>query len=265
MENKLTRLAEIAQQENERRSTFFLNENYSFERAAYSQTLSNWTRAWSEYLNNKNIEKAKAIFNESGFIDLKRAELFNHRILDMQNPRDNLCAVVLSDNQNLINKYSEINYLIKYNSNNKDIEITFRDFAKKGELVAIFSLTILNFLRKDLVEIKNSIETFKKVIETKKYALTLLPDFEFLESLSNGNKDTIKSKIEFFLTKKLHKQRMRDEILLDDYISLPAILYLKLAWILGFEIEINNKLIPMDLMPIKPLLNYDDTYLELFK
>ncbi len=265
MENKLSRLAEVAQRENERRSSFILNENYSFERASYGHTLSNWIRAWNEYLNNKNIDKAKLIFNENGFIDLNRAELFNHRVLDMQNPRDNLSSVVLSDNQILINKYSEINYLIKYNSRNKDVEITFRDFANKGELVAIYSLTILNFLKKDWNQIKNSIEIFRNVVSNTKSALILLPDFEFLESLTTGNKDLIKSKIEFFLTKKLHKQRMRDEILLDDYISLPAILYLKLAWIMGFEIEINNAFIPMDLMPVKPLLNYEETYIELLK
>lgn len=265
MKNKLTRLAEVAQAENDRRSKIILNENYTFERAAYGLTLSNWTRAWNEYLNNKNIDKTKLIFNENGFIDLKRAELFNHRILDMQNPRDNLCSVVLSDNQNLIRQYSEINYLIKYNSRNRDVEITFRDYAKKGELVAIFSLTVLNFLKKDLNEIKNSIEIFRKLVSSTKSALILLPDFEFLESLTIGNKDLIKSKIEYFLTEKLHKQRMRDEILLDNYISLPAILYLKLAWIMGFELEINNVLIPMDLMPVKPLSNYEETYIELLK
>jgi hypothetical protein len=263
MEDKLKRLSEIAQLNIERRHKLINHENYSFEHSAYGQTLSNWTIAWNEYLTKKQTNKAKIVFNETGYIDLKRAELFNHRVLDMQNPRDNLCAVALSDNTQLINKYSEIDYRIKYISRDKEVDVSFREFANKGELVAIFSLSVLNAFRKDIDELNKSLEIFRKTISTKKSAAVLLPDFDFLDSLLSRDIDKIKLKIEVFLNRKLHKQRMRDELLLDDYISLPAILYLKIAWILGFEIEIKNSLIPMDLMPINPLAIYEETYLDL--
>lgn len=265
MTSKLTRLEEVAISNFESRTKMLQHENYSFERAAYSQTRSNWTNAWNAYLNYNEIEKAKTIFNESGFIDLKRIELFKHRVLDMQNPRDNLACVALSDNTQLIEKYSEVDYEITYISRDKPVTISFRDYAKKGELVAIYSLSILNVLKKELDELHKTLDAFQKTITSSKAASILLPDFEFLKSLLSKDKDLIKSKIELFLMKKLHKQRMRDEILLDELISLPAILYLKLSWILGFQIEITSPLIPMDLMPIKPLDKYQDTCLELIK
>ena len=265
MDDKLRRLSEISQSNVELRNKLLNHENYSFERVAYGQTLSNWTNAWNEYLNNKSIENAKQIFNESGFIDLKRAEMFNHRLFDMQNPRDNFCCVALSDNVELQNLYTKIDYQIKYISRNKEIKISFREFAKKGELVAILSLCIMNALDKDLNELKNSLLIFKNTIDTKKQASILLPDYEFLESLLTKDKDKIKKRIEQFITPKLHKERMRDELLLSDYISLPAILYLKLCWILDFQIEINHEFIPMDFMPIRPLNKYNETYKELIK
>lgn len=265
MKNNLVILNELANANIEKRAKFLQHENYAFERSAYTNTLWNWDNAWNEYLNNKDIDKMKMIFNESGYIDIQRAKLFNHRILDMQNPRNNLCCVALSDNSILIDDYAEMDYLITYFSRDKEVNITFREFAKKGEAVSIFSLSVLNVFKKDIDELTKSVEILKKTITTKKSASSLIPDFEFLESLLTKDKDNIKSKIEFFLNKKLHKQRMKEETLLSNYISLPAILYLKLAWMLGFEIEIDNPLIPMDLMPIKKLSNYGNKYLELIK
>ena len=45
MTDKLKRLEEIAISNIEWRAKMLQHENYSFERAAYSQTLSNWTAA----------------------------------------------------------------------------------------------------------------------------------------------------------------------------------------------------------------------------
>lgn len=191
--------------------------------------------------------------------------MLNHRLFDMQNPRDNLCCAALSDNEKLKQLYSSINYEIKYISRNKEIKISFIDYALKGELVAIYSLCVLNALSKDIDKLKKSLSVFKSTIETTKKAIVLQTDYEFLDSLANSDKDVIKSKIEEFLTPKLHKQRMRHDSILADFISQPAILYLKLCWILNIQIEINHKYIPMELMPLNPLGQYPDTYLELIR
>ena len=265
MNDLLASLSERSEKNIEFRSRTLHKDSYSFKRSAYTFTLNNWALAWNEVLNNKDLNRAKHYFNENGFIDIKRAELFNHRLFDMQNPRDNFCCAVLSDNKSLIEQYSNIEYKIEYTSRNKKIVIPFSEFANQGELVAIYSLCILNVLKQDFEELKKSLVIFKSVIETKKYALVLLPDYEFLESLLSRNKDLIKEKIEIFLTNKLHKQRMKDELILKEYISQPAILYLKVCWLLGFEIEINHKFIPMELMPVNPLSVYEDSYKSLIK
>ncbi len=61
------------------------------------------------------------------------------------------------------------------------------------------------------------------------------------------------------VSKKIHKARNTDT-LLNKYISMPALGYAKLAWYLGVEVEVNSPLIPKDLLPIKPLDNYEIPY-----
>ena len=45
-----------------------------------------------------------------------------------------------------------------------------------------------------------------------------------------------------------------------DFISMPAIGYLKAAWYIGLEVEVKHKLIPMELMPIQPLVEYKNEF-----
>ena len=45
-----------------------------------------------------------------------------------------------------------------------------------------------------------------------------------------------------------------------EYISIPALGYAKLAWLKGMEIEIDHPLIPKELLPYRPLENYVDSY-----
>ena len=58
---------------------------------------------------------------------------------------------------------------------------------------------------------------------------------------------------------KIHQKR-NDDPLLKKYISMPALGYAKLAWILGMEVEIKSKLIPKALLPVQPLEKYEVPY-----
>ncbi|TXD55251.1 hypothetical protein FUT88_23130 [Ralstonia sp. TCR112] len=48
--------------------------------------------------------------------------------------------------------------------------------------------------------------------------------------------------------------------LAEDYFSYVATLETKLCWYRGLPVEINHLMVPMDLMPIRPLDHYDDVY-----
>ncbi|MEF9387652.1 Imm49 family immunity protein [Ralstonia solanacearum species complex bacterium KE056] len=46
----------------------------------------------------------------------------------------------------------------------------------------------------------------------------------------------------------------------EDYLSFYAAFEAKLCWYRGIPVEIDHPLVPMDLMPIRPLADYDDVY-----
>ena len=62
------------------------------------------------------------------------------------------------------------------------------------------------------------------------------------------------------LTPKMHNIRNKHNILLNEFISHPALGYAKLAWLKGIEVEIDNPLVPKELLPFKPLENYLNEY-----
>lgn len=45
-----------------------------------------------------------------------------------------------------------------------------------------------------------------------------------------------------------------------DLMASHAMVYAKLCWLKGIEVEIDHPLVPMELLPIKPLEHYDDVY-----
>ena len=58
----------------------------------------------------------------------------------------------------------------------------------------------------------------------------------------------------------MHNIRNKHNILLNEFISHPALGYAKLAWLKGIEVEIDNPLVPKELLPFKPLENYLNEY-----
>ena len=75
-----------------------------------------------------------------------------------------------------------------------------------------------------------------------------------------GDVAILKIGIEYLVSKPIHKKRFFRQAFETDFLSFPAVAILKVAWILGYEIEIDSPYIPMDLMPIRPLEKYEVPY-----
>lgn len=58
---------------------------------------------------------------------------------------------------------------------------------------------------------------------------------------------------------KTHKRRPHIEYV-DPYFCTNAATMAKLAWIKGLEVKVDNPLVPMELLPVRPLDNYADAY-----
>lgn len=66
--------------------------------------------------------------------------------------------------------------------------------------------------------------------------------------------------LEELLLTKAKNIKFESDSYLENLIAREALLETKLCWLKGIDVEIDHPLIPMELLPIKPLTHYDDVY-----
>lgn len=81
-----------------------------------------------------------------------------------------------------------------------------------------------------------------------------LKNIDFFSLLINGD--------EYALEEHIHKEASikSSDPLIENFMSFYACMELKICWLKGIPVHINHPLVPMDLMPIKPLDHYEDIY-----
>jgi hypothetical protein len=215
------------------------------------------------YFLNNSIEKAKQYFSNAGFIDIYLVNNFtksHSRFLDFDLPR---CLIpVLSDNEELIKKFSKIRYKTFYRKDDSEemIPLSMDEMVAIGEL-PIWCNTVQFFMANDNAGVErnlNIIET-KTLKSLQKKEEGLKDDYEFYKALYNSDKAKMEEVLEKLVSPKIHKKR-NDNPILNQYISLPALGYAKLAWRKGIEVEVKSNLVPKELLPIVPLDNYEIPY-----
>jgi hypothetical protein len=82
---------------------------------------------------------------------------------------------------------------------------------------------------------------------------------EILQAIRYKNKDKIHSGI-LELIETTHTKYNPKRDFDGQVITAPSIGYLKAAWLLGIEVEVNHHLVPMEMMPYKPLEHYEERY-----
>lgn len=218
----------------------------------------------SHYLH-KDISKAKDYFNLQGKCEIllskEHNELGNIRLFQVA--RTLILNVAISDNQELINEYSKHNYIIKYVSRDKEVVTDYKKWVSKGD-DCIYSELMLNSISKDFTSLEKNLKIFFDFTLKKKTNARMILDFQFYESLLTRNVSKITNAIENFLTKKEHKYRnFHDKF--PELISYPAVGYVKICLINGINVEIDNELIPNDLLRIASLSTYSEIDLRNYK
>ncbi|KAB0644775.1 immunity 49 family protein [Burkholderia latens] len=77
---------------------------------------------------------------------------------------------------------------------------------------------------------------------------------DFFSTLIRGDKEELEKIIFVDAAGKL------EHVYTEDYFSFVAVLEAKLCWRRGIRVEVDHPLVPMELMPVKPLDHYDDVY-----
>jgi Immunity protein 49 len=199
------------------------------------------------------IIKTKQFLNNCGLLNEYGILNFNQRFLDYG--LDRICYTILSDNEDLIQRFSKLRYEKGVNS-----KCNMDEMVANGEM-PIWCNTVQFFMAND----NEGVERNLNIIETKtlknlsKKEEGLKDDYEYYKGLYSGDKAKMEEVLDKLTSPKIHKKR-NDNPILNQYISLPAFGYAKLAWRKGIKVNVKSPLVPEDLLPIEPLDIYEIPY-----
>lgn len=162
---------------------------------------------------------------------------------------------LLTDNEDLIKIYSSLT-TVNDNDHHKSL-VEAINYPREGRF------NVLRFqavLRQDWNKVNQMKEIFhEKIKKAKNFEIW---EMDFYTALQNKDANSAQQIIYEYLHPKIHKylnQHLVEEFSGDIWSHHP-VMFTKLAWINGLEIEIDNPLVPMELMPVKPLGHYDYHY-----
>jgi len=213
------------------------------------------------FFEENNINKAKQSFNTYALLDAFRISNLNARIFDYAIP--SVGYAMLSDNWEYLESiYANLSYQ-SFGIDDKtgaEIPLSMEEMVLDGENT-VFCNTIQQLIKGDTEKIERNLNIIELVTLPKKTQNPELMnlDFEFYKAVHELNKDKCEEILNQLVTPKIHKSR-NDDALLNKYVSQPALGYAKLAWSKGIEVEVNSPLVPKEILPIKPLDNYERPY-----
>ncbi|CAG67842.1 immunity 49 family protein [Acinetobacter baylyi] len=162
---------------------------------------------------------------------------------------------LLTDNVDLIKTYSSLT-TVNDNDHHKSL-VEAINYPREGRFNV---LRLQAVLRHDWNNVNQMKEIFQeKVKNPKNFEIW---EMDFYEALQNKDANSAQQIIYEYLHPKIHQylnQHLVEEFSGDIWSHHP-VMFTKLAWMNGLEIEIDNPLVPMELMPIRPLDHYDYHY-----
>lgn len=172
---------------------------------------------------------------------------FYGAIAKRMNLRTNLMAAVLSDHPAMLAQYGYLSY--------PDYQKEF----KAGE-ITVLTEGAKSIMRKDWAGLQRVVEYIdtKNRLKTQPWKAQI-PDRDFFEGMLEKNQPKIEVALAELLTPKRVKQRDDFETERELFARM-GVLYAKLAYLNGYELNIRHPLLMQDLLPIKPLEKYDDVY-----
>lgn len=168
-------------------------------------------------------------------------------------PAYKLFYTVLSDNTELISWYKQ--FQLPFCSSPSDIKD--RDNPKQPDFHAYQALLALNG---EWDELRQRCELILStdLKKDKKYLI----DHRFYLALANGDKTEMENVLKELTSPKIARVRNYEMAFAftEHFISTFATLYAKLAWMWGYELEIDTPFIPKAWLPIAPLETYPEPW-----
>jgi len=190
------------------------------------------------FINGKKTNKTKYFLYKCARIIQYKIIKYNGRNLGYD--KYSICYALLSDNKNLIHDWSNL---------------TAPYFKPEKEPSIINS--IQNSIKADWEKLDKNIFLLKNKTPKKEKQLTQ-PFIEVFEGILAKNKKQTEEALGHMLL--LHNELNAYHTLYNEFISVDTTGLAKLAWLNGIEVEIDNPLVPKELLPISPLKDeeYED-------
>ncbi|MNS52885.1 hypothetical protein D3C72_856210 [compost metagenome] len=181
-----------------------------------------------------DIDKAKLFFSNSASASEYMSIKYDRRIMDTG--IEEMSYALLSDNVSLINRYA----LLKNKVNN----VNFIGFQMPNAMQ--------NILLNDFDKLDVNIDSIQKQIKYRRYRW-YEPIVDVFQGFKTKDEALIKSGLLGLL--KTHNKRNKSELICK-FLSTDTAGLCKLAWRCGYEIDLGSPLVPIELMPIRPLTEY---------
>lgn len=210
----------------------------------YFSSMTSWQMlqvfALKALVIDNDIDFAKLCYFKCGLLDELLVNKYDEKVLDTG--IIHLTYALLSDNQELISRYGKLQYS------------TYNQSIQAGYGVNTYILQCI--IRDDWAEFERAMVIMNaKVVPKFKMEL----DADFYRAFAEKDKGEMEEVLAKLVSPKVHAARNRQQIVISDFISQPALGYAKLAWLKGIEVEVDSPLVPKELLLVRPL----DTYREL--
>jgi hypothetical protein len=221
------------------------DENFVFEKIKDEQNIyyfvpslegTNLVYALHSIYIEHDYYKAKNLFYKSAAVAEYMYVKFDRRVMDSGTHQ--MSYALLSDSPDLIKRYSMLK-----NKINHDMGFGFQ-----------VPNSMQNILLEQWDKLDWNIHCFERFLKMPRFAgwkglLTVLIGFKERKEV------LIKEGLQEFLLN--YKKRKEGDQLIYKFLSVDTAGFTKLAWIKGYEIDLKTTLVPIELMPVKPLEHYD--------
>ncbi|MBO9676321.1 MAG: immunity 49 family protein [Sphingobacteriaceae bacterium] len=184
----------------------------------------------------RDYAEAKEFFYKAARVAEYMSVTFDRRIIDSGIYQ--ISYALLSDNKDLIQRYSTLK-----NSINDTVNIGFQ-----------LPNAVQNILLNNQDELAHNIRNLERLVQVPRFKWWV-NTVDVLNGFLSGSKDQIETGLQLML--KTHKKRNTDPLICK-FFSIDTSGLCKLAWIKGYEIDLNSELVPVELMPVEPLSTYED-------
>lgn len=213
---------------------------------------------FKSYIFEQNVKQLKQWFYVSSLLRVESARYPGGFSYTMSTP-DKFIFPILSDSEEVIKKFANLD----------TVHLLWGDYEPSYQEAKLKPSKDDPRYRTHALQavLRHDWEDYQRIKDTANLKINKLREvveFEFgvYDAIYHKDKDKIIDIIQTLLKPKVHKAYNKDfgEEFSGEIWSHHPVMFTKLAWMNGLEIEIDNPLVPMELMPIKPLEHYDYHY-----